>query len=414
MELHDSHYVRAVTELSEKNKIVTHRDIYAGNGIKVVATGIRLSLKLYDRLVKHKLMPPLDLCLSIENAVDNLQILQDSLEIRTISAHSALLEKLLGAGDIYRQTILNIPLPPPLAFKLTVAKQQQPRIYQRSLLVMQFCIFLARCEGYSAEQEQQAATAGLFHELGMLHIDPAILDPSHEMTSLERQHLYTHPLTGYLLLKEIPEIAPAVADAVLEHHEHMDGSGYPRGLRGESISRYGQILGLSQLIARAFDPENPLDQWKQLEMMLKLNMRRYGPGLIGHLNPLFQASSEPDGTSKQQAIHELAEKVRLIGHIFSVLDTVKQNGDQEQAQEFAIGRAAGLGHGLLSAGFDYREPEVMIRWMEDDESLSEDFLALTSETIWQFKSLVMEILRRWPAYAESEWLSEIRSSLDTA
>lgn len=414
MELHDSHYVRAVTELSEKNEVVTNRDIYAGNGIKVVAAGIHLSLKLYDQLVKHKLMPPLDLCLSIEGAVDTRQILQDSLELRTSSPHTELLEKLLGAGDTYRQTILNIPLPPPLAFKLTVAKRQQPRIYQRSLLVMQFCIFLARCEGFSAEKEQQVATAGLFHELGMLHIDPAILDPSHEMTAQERQHLYTHPLTGYLLLKEIPEIAPAVADAVLEHHEHMDGSGYPRGLSGTSISRYGQIVGLSQLIARAFDPEHPLDQWKQLEMMLKLNPQHYGPGLIGHLNPLFQDSAESDGASKQQAMRELAEKVRLIGRIFHILESVKQHGDQEQAQDCAIGRAASLGHGLLAAGFDYREPEAMIRWLENDESLSEDLLALTSETIWQFKSLVMEILRRWPACAESDWLRDIRASLDTA
>lgn len=413
MDLHDSHYVRAVTELSETSEIVTHRDVFAENGIKVVAAGIQLNLKLYDQLVKHKLTPPLDLCLSIKDSVDHAQLIDDWEALVETSPHAALLKKLCGTGDSHRQTMLNIPLPPPLSFKLTVAKRQRPRIYHRSLLVTKLSIFLARAEDFSVEQEQEVATAALFHEVGMLHIDPEILEPTHEMTPEERQHLYTHPLTAYLLLQKIPEISPAAANAVLEHHEHMDGSGYPRHLHGKSISRYGQILGISQVIARAFDPENPLGQWKQLEMMLRLNMRRYGPDLIGHLGPIFN-HVEPAPQNGGHSPREVAAKVQLVGNIFGVLEKMKEHNGHDQAMQFALERGANLAHGLLSAGFDYRQPEAMALWLESDLSLSEDFMAMTSETLWQFNTLLQEIAQRWPPAANTTWLGEIRASLEAA
>lgn len=413
METHDSHYIRAVTDLSENSVITTHSDIFSANGIKVVAAGIRISLNLYDRLVKHKLIPPLDLCLSIEGALTNEQIFLDAQDMLSSNPNKALLDQFLGKGESYRQTILNIPFPPPLAFKLTVAKHQQPRIYSRSLLVTLLSIFFARCENCSLDDELQIATAGLFHEIGMLHIDPAILAPGHLMSVAERKHLYAHPLTAFLLLKEIPDIPIEVANAILEHHELVDGSGYPRGLRGDAISRSGQILALAQVVARAFDPDNPLNQLKQLELMLKLNSDQYGPGLVRHLAPLFRIFHEIASDGEHTDTEDLEGKMVVVGRLFEIIHTLAQQQTLDDAAEFAIAHASSLGHALLTAGFDVREPTAMAAWLASDHSLSKDFLALMNEALWQFRSLEMQILRRWPDVSSAPWATEFNLTLST-
>jgi len=105
-ELQDEHYLRAVTELGDTRKIVTGRDIYSQSGIKLVASGIHITSNLYERLVKHKMLPPLDMALSIENMLDQKAILQDALDL--VQANDKL-KKMADAIDkdcYYRRIIL--------------------------------------------------------------------------------------------------------------------------------------------------------------------------------------------------------------------------------------------------------------------------------------------------------------------
>ena len=60
-ELQDDHYLRAVTDLGDTHKIVASHDIYSQSGIKLVAAGIHITGDLYERLVMHKFLQPLDM-----------------------------------------------------------------------------------------------------------------------------------------------------------------------------------------------------------------------------------------------------------------------------------------------------------------------------------------------------------------
>jgi len=255
--INDEHYLRAVTELGDTRKIITTCDIYSQSGIKLVATGIQVTSELHEHLVKHKLLPALDVALSVENMLNSERILADALELIECNTTLGKVAQAINQGNSYRQIITDIRLPAPLAFKLTVAKEKFPRIYQHSLLLMVISVYLARCDGMSLHEEECVAMAALFHDIGLLHIDPKLLESSHVMNSAERQHLYAHPLTAYLLLSEFSGLPRLIANAVLEHHERMDGSGYPRGLHGDNISRYGQILAVAELAAKAFDSDHP-------------------------------------------------------------------------------------------------------------------------------------------------------------
>lgn len=106
------------------------------------------------------------------------------------------------------------------------------------------------------------AAAGMLHDIGELHIDPALLRPGHPLDPDAMRHVYAHPMTAYLILQTYPMFHPEISTAVFEHHERLDGSGYPRGLKGEEIGRLGQILMLAEavnaLFERAGTPTAPL------------------------------------------------------------------------------------------------------------------------------------------------------------
>lgn len=392
--LNDEHYVRAVTELGDKRRIVSNCDIYSKSGIKLVAAGIQVTGELYERLVKHKLLPPLDQALSIENMLDPAGILADVNALIEGNEKLGKVAEFINLGNSYRQIIGDLRLPPPLAFKLTVAKEQFPQIYQHSLLLMIISVYLARCDDMKLYEEEWGAFASLFHDIGLLHIDPALLKSTHVMSVDERRHLYAHPLTAYLLLSEFPEVPRQVANAVLEHHERMDGSGYPRGLTESKISRLGQILAVAELAAKGFDADTPRIPWKKLDVMLKLNSRKYGQGLIGHLN-IFRDNT-PEWRADNADPVRMAEQARVIAKLFDVFGCELGDGCQRVVLDFAQTRLEGLRLALFSAGFDPREPEALIQLFEEDPDCISDYSPLLDETIWQFKSLLLEISRQWP------------------
>lgn len=418
-ELKDEHYLRAVTELGDTRKIVADRDIYSASGMKLVAAGVHISSALYERLVMHKLLPTLDKALSVDNMLDSESILDDVRCLLQANAKLASLSEVIDKSFLYR-LILAIKIPAPLAFKLTVAREKFPNIYQHSLLLLITGVYLAHCDGMDEREQAWVATAALFHDIGLLHIDPELLAPSHVMSNAERRHLYAHPLTAYLLLCEFPELPRQIADAVLEHHERMDGRGYPRGLHEDKISRYGQILAVAELAAKAFDADQPKIPWEKLEMMLKLNSRQYGHGLIGYLNILRENDAADIPTSDMDPAR-LVNQVNLIAKLFDDFNHHTDPTRCDKIFDLAQTRLAALRLELFEAGFDPRDPAGLIQLFIDDPECMPEYAPLLNETIWQFKSLVSEISRHWPEEIKGDgsppekpelaWLNDMKQSL---
>lgn len=417
LNMSDGHYLRAVTELGDTRKIIANCDIHSQNGIKLVAAGIQVTSKLYGQLVNHKLLPGLDKALTVENMLNPEHVLDDMFGLIEGNVTLAKVADVISKGNSYRQIVGDIPLPSPLAFKLTVAKEKFPRIYQHSLMMMAVSIYLARCDSMRPDEEAWVAMAALFHDIGLMHIDPRMLEPLHVMSPAERRHLYAHPLTAYLLLSEFSELPKPVANAVLEHHERMDGSGYPRGLHGEKISRYGQILAITEVAAKAFDSDKPGVPWKKLDVTLKLNSRRFGQGLIGHLN-IFRDNVAGTTLSVEKP-EKLVEQVNLIAKLFDDFNRYSDPLYPDPIFDFAQIRLAGLRLSLFEAGFDPCDPEGLIQtFMEDPECMAE-YAPLVEEAIWQFKSMVLAISRQWPETVEKNvreksersWLREMKSAL---
>lgn len=90
----------------------------------------------------------------------------------------------------------------------------------------------------------ELGTAALLHKVGMIKLPAAFYTSASVYGLQERKALATHPVAAYRLLKAF-SVNENIARAVLEHQERYDGSGYPRGLKGDAISAYARILSVA-------------------------------------------------------------------------------------------------------------------------------------------------------------------------
>lgn len=88
-------------------------------------------------------------------------------------------------------------------------------------------------------------TAGILHDIGKKRIPVELLDKQGRLTDEEFGELRRHPEYGYEILTRAYEINNLTKVGVLEHHERFDGSGYPRGLKGEEITIFGRIIAVA-------------------------------------------------------------------------------------------------------------------------------------------------------------------------
>ncbi len=106
------------------------------------------------------------------------------------------------------------------------------------------CRELARQLGLTDEEIEQAYMAGLLHDIGKIGTPEAILCKEGSLLPEERRVIGEHPDVGGRILKDIKQLG-AVREAVVHHHERLDGSGYPRGVSGEAVPLLARIVGLA-------------------------------------------------------------------------------------------------------------------------------------------------------------------------
>jgi putative nucleotidyltransferase with HDIG domain len=108
--------------------------------------------------------------------------------------------------------------------------------YRHCLFVTGFAVAFAQHLGMREDDQRRLTRAALLHDVGKAFIPVAILDKPGKLTDEETSEIRKHPRLGYDALAAQGGFPPEMLDVVLHHHELLDGSGYPNGLRGDQIS----------------------------------------------------------------------------------------------------------------------------------------------------------------------------------
>lgn len=106
---------------------------------------------------------------------------------------------------------------------------------------------IAREMGWEEEKCRELQLIGLVHDIGKIGIPAEILSKPSRLTSLEYEIVKGHVERGYEILKNVKFPLP-IAEIIHQHHERMDGSGYPQGLKGEQILPEARILAVADVI----------------------------------------------------------------------------------------------------------------------------------------------------------------------
>ncbi|MGX5719543.1 HD-GYP domain-containing protein [Shinella zoogloeoides] len=168
---------------------------------------------------------------------------------RTIETVAQATQTLRGSFDAVRMGQLQVEALNPVAdeisdrieaspdifLKVTRLKSKDKGTYVHSLAVSALMMRLARALGYAEDAMRELGVAGLLHDVGKLMVPNAILNKNGGLEAAERRVVRNHPEIGYRLLKEQGNVSEMILDICRYHHEALDGSGYPAGLKADRI-----------------------------------------------------------------------------------------------------------------------------------------------------------------------------------
>jgi HD-GYP domain-containing protein (c-di-GMP phosphodiesterase class II) len=166
---------------------------------------------------------------------------------------------LLRHSDKLVREAAHIPLHSVAQLLLTAAQASRPNTYDHAVQAMALNGALMIEHGGSVHDLRLAMLCGLLHDLGEMYIAPQYSEADTDLT-LDFQsykHLVVHPHIGYLLITQLTNYPPIVARAVAEHHEHLDGSGYPHALQRGQISPQGTLLAVTEHMLNVLRSPHP-------------------------------------------------------------------------------------------------------------------------------------------------------------
>lgn len=417
-----THYLRTLTTMAQRRKVVAQDSIFSANGVKLVDKGTRIDSQMYDRLVQHKLREPVDMHLTVEDAVTSAFLRQQADHLLLHAHLPKLLAQSLGGTARLSAPLKTLSLTPRIAFKLTVMREELPALFVHSLEVMLTAQYLALASRMTDEDCNRLAAAALLHDLGVLHMDPMWRDPDRKVTGAERRHLVAHPITAMLVVRDAGIYGPRVETAILEHHERMDGTGYPRGLSGDDISPLGQALLMAELVA-ALAEKHADTAFEQLSLVLRLNHRKFPKALTEHTLALLSATGHADKPPQPPPAQQLRPLVLRLVQAFSQwkqakaqIDGAGDTAGKPGPMAFVEERLRLLERALVEAGMQTGEAEQL---PGDDGAYLSELSFVVREALWQLTSIVNGCERRWPvelqqrsdpqASAVGQWCDWVRS-----
>jgi putative nucleotidyltransferase with HDIG domain len=171
----------------------------------------------------------------------------------------------------------------------SMAEMRDPYTAGHQRNVTRLACALARKLGLADDRIEGLRVAGFLHDIGKIVIPAEILNRPGKLSDYEINYIRTHSQAGYDILQKIDFPWP-VAQIVLQHHERLDGSGYPRGLTGSDILLKARILAVADVIEAmaAHRPYRPgLGVDKALEEITKNRGTLYDPQVVEACVQLF-------------------------------------------------------------------------------------------------------------------------------
>ena len=395
-------YARHLAKVNESKTVIATEDILNDQNAILVKAGAQIDARTTERIVKFKLLRPIEESVAIEGDVDGATLRKDmdnliaqSLNAQRIHQHFKLDSVIKPLCDYYQSF-------PILRQKITVLSMQLNRVYLQSL----FGAWLASAIGcqmrLSDEEQENLFIAAIAHDIGKLHINESVLEKEGALSPEEWRQIYAHPIIGEKILSNIDRIPAAAVCAVREHHERCDGTGYPSGKKGGSLQRYGQIIAMADtaaaVLARMRDEGRG---FRDLMPILQINSHAHFEGVYDALILILRKAELGNdgvvpGSDMPAFIDDLIKTDKLLSACYNAVhEPLNALGRDHQDRKLSAIQAVvtnistGVrGTGILDEGYLRFLDQVKADSLAFAYREIEDVAIMLGELQFQFKRLV--------------------------
>lgn len=184
------------------------------------------------------------------NVKEKSAILYDSAQavVEDILAHPPTRETIDRGKEIVQHTVNFMTAEDFMIEHLLRAISCDYYLYTHSVNVVAYSVALAMRTGQrNSAMLREIANGALLHDVGKRSLNPALLNKSSALSIDEWERMKTHPVEGHRMLRESGGIGEIALDIVLHHHEKLDGTGYPEGLKNDAVSPFVRIVAIADI-----------------------------------------------------------------------------------------------------------------------------------------------------------------------
>jgi len=300
-------------------------------------------------------------------------------------------------------------------------KSEGQRHFKHTVLVGLIATTIAIRAKLSPDEVLAVAHAGLLHDIGEMYLDPAYLKSGAHLKPEEWKHVVVHPKVGQLVLTELTPYPVKVARAVGEHHERLDGSGYPHRFANKQISREGSIVATAETLGGIFmRPDNPL---QRACLALKIVPSEFAPEIVSIVSSIAHSvpnelaaeniRSLVDQMPRLKTLHQKLANVLVQCDVIAASPLARKKSVLD-AQQRVSNRIDVIKRSLASSGVGacLLEPHQVIDDMPPEILL--ELEVVSRELEWRLRDIARDLVLHFPNQDEeiSALFADLIETLD--
>lgn len=254
--------MRLVTTKSLKENDTLCKPVFHDNGNVLIQSGIPLSQRMINRLIKlgvgyvyiaDDVTDDIIVHTAVSDEVRLEAIKTIKKEFEDIANHHVIGQSLntlhlsKNFTKVVQKILTDIKKSDDIISILSDVYCYDSYIFTHSLNVTIYTIGLAMELNFTEKQLYEIGLGAILHDVGKMMVPKAILEKKGRLTNEEFDVIKFHANAGFDLLRNAPNISLVTAHCAFQHHERLNGSGYPQGLSGDQIHPYAKILAVADV-----------------------------------------------------------------------------------------------------------------------------------------------------------------------
>lgn len=267
------HFAEHLVQVNRQMPVVFTANLVAADGELLASAGQAFDQQVASCLNTPKELPNYLAIIGVAQPLSAQQLLADITQF--VEQDQALLElsERHIVFDDFKPLTHRIEELKPVVLQLTVLKIQLPLVYDQALFCAWLGVMLMQKFNRSSSDVFHIFLLALVHDVGLLHVPVEYVKSRKRFNYKQLKVLQLHTIAGFEVMKMVSKVPEDILKAIAEHHENLDGTGYPLGKVGNTIGRFGQCLNFLDAINAIYNKrikpgERPL---RDLIPMIQMN-----------------------------------------------------------------------------------------------------------------------------------------------